>query len=235
MLAREGWSERPMAVLDLDAFDANAEDLARRAAGTPLRVASKSLRVRGLLERVLARPGYAGILAFTLPEALWLVRHGVRDVVVAYPTAERAAVRRLAASPEALEAITLMVDETAQLDLLLDALATVGRLAGLGHRQHEHEVDDGCGDQEGDDRGDHRTEVDEGRLIVLEDLEAEALDAVRAARGGDDRVDEVVDEGGDQRGERAADHDTDREVDDIALHDEVLEALHGVILKGSGM
>ena len=39
MLAREGWSERPMAVLDLDAFDANAEDLARRAAGTPLRVA----------------------------------------------------------------------------------------------------------------------------------------------------------------------------------------------------
>ena len=123
MLAREGWSERPMAVLDLDAFDANAEDLARRAAGTPLRVASKSLRVRGLLERVLARPGYAGILAFTLPEALWLVRHGVRDVVVAYPTAERAAVRRLAASPEALEAITLMVDETAQLDLLLDATA----------------------------------------------------------------------------------------------------------------
>src|SRR5699024_7417863 len=123
MIAREGWSERPMAVLDLDAFDANAEDLARRAAGTPLRVASKSLRVRGLLERVLARPGYAGILAFTLPEALWLVRHGVRDVVVAYPTAERAAVRRLAASPEALEAITLMVDETAQLDLLLDATA----------------------------------------------------------------------------------------------------------------
>ena len=67
--------------------------------------------------------GIAGILAFTLPEALWLVRHGVRDVVVAYPTAERAAVRRLAASPEALEAITLMVDETAQLDLLLDATA----------------------------------------------------------------------------------------------------------------
>ncbi|MGO1408020.1 MAG: amino acid deaminase/aldolase, partial [Brachybacterium sp.] len=53
LLAREGYHERPLAVLDLDAFDANAADLARRAAGTPLRVASKSLRVRGLLERVL--------------------------------------------------------------------------------------------------------------------------------------------------------------------------------------
>jgi len=133
LLAREGHHERPLAVLDLDAFDANAADLARRAAGTPLRVASKSLRVRGLLERVLARPGYAGILAFTLPEALWLVEHGARDVVVAYPTAERGALRRLAMLPEALEAITLMVDESAQLGLILDATADLRPLPS-GHR-----------------------------------------------------------------------------------------------------
>lgn len=125
LLAREGWSERPLAVLDLDAFDANAEDLLRRAAGTPLRVASKSLRVRGLLERVLSRPGFAGILAYTLPEALWLVELGARDVLVAYPTAERGAVRRLFASAEARDAITLMVDEVAQLDLLLAAVADI--------------------------------------------------------------------------------------------------------------
>ena len=36
----------PMVVVDLDAFDANAADLRRRADGTPIRVASKSLRVR---------------------------------------------------------------------------------------------------------------------------------------------------------------------------------------------
>ena len=130
LLAREGRSERPLAVLDLDAVDANAADLVRRAAGTPVRIASKSLRVRGLLERVLERPGVSGILAFTLPEALWLVGHGARDVLVAYPTAERAALRRLAASPEALEAITLMVDETAQLDLILDATADLRSRAG---------------------------------------------------------------------------------------------------------
>lgn len=130
LLAREGHERRPLAVFDLDAVDANAADLARRAAGTPLRVASKSLRVRGLLERVLARPGFVGILAFTLPEALWLVEHGARDVVVAYPSAERAALRRLAADPVAREAVTLMVDEVAQLDLLREATADPRGRAG---------------------------------------------------------------------------------------------------------
>mgnify|MGYP001953982527 CR=1 FL=1 len=36
----------PFAVVDLDAYDANAADLARRALGKPVRVASKSLRCR---------------------------------------------------------------------------------------------------------------------------------------------------------------------------------------------
>ncbi len=35
----------PLMVVDLDAFDANADDLVRRAAGKPIRVASKSVRV----------------------------------------------------------------------------------------------------------------------------------------------------------------------------------------------
>ena len=39
----------PTMVVDLDAFDANAADLAKRASGTPLRVATKSLRVPALV------------------------------------------------------------------------------------------------------------------------------------------------------------------------------------------
>jgi len=120
-LERAGISQRPVAVLDLDAFDANAADLARRAQGTPIRVASKSLRVRRLIGHVLTRPGFRGVLAYTLPEALWLVEHGATDVVVAYPTADRSALSRLATDEQAREAITVMVDETAQLDLILDA------------------------------------------------------------------------------------------------------------------
>jgi D-serine deaminase-like pyridoxal phosphate-dependent protein len=56
----------PLMVVDLDAFDANAADLVRRAGGTPIRVASKSLRVPALIERALAIPGFHGVLGYTL-------------------------------------------------------------------------------------------------------------------------------------------------------------------------
>lgn len=106
-----------MAVVDLDAFDANAADLVRRAGGTPIRVASKSIRCRALLDRVLDVEGFAGVLAFTLAEALWLADEH-EDVVVGYPTAERTALRRLAADPVLLERVTLMVDSVESLDLV---------------------------------------------------------------------------------------------------------------------
>ena len=131
-LDRAGIAQRPVAALDLDAFDANLADLARRAGGTPIRVASKSLRVRALIDRALAHPGFQGVLAYTLPEALWLADHGVADIVVAYPTADRAALTRLAADDRARAAITVMVDETAQLDLILDAARTPSGAGLLG-------------------------------------------------------------------------------------------------------
>ena len=109
----------PLMVVDLDAFDANATDLVRRSAGKPIRVASKSLRVPALIERALATPGFQGVLAYTLREALWLEEHGVSDdVVIAYPTVDRAAIAALLASPSAAAHITLMVDEPAQLDVI---------------------------------------------------------------------------------------------------------------------
>ena len=109
----------PLVVIDLDAFDANAADLVRRAGGTPIRVASKSLRVPALLERVLARPGYAGVLGYSLREALWLVEHGISDdVVLAYPTTDQVGLRRLFDTPAPLAAVTLMIDDPAHLDLI---------------------------------------------------------------------------------------------------------------------
>jgi D-serine deaminase-like pyridoxal phosphate-dependent protein len=112
--------EPPFALVDLDAFWANAADMERRAAPKPIRLASKSLRCRALQERVLLRPGFAGTLAFTLPEALWLAEQGLRDIVVAYPTVDRTALRALARlgaeRPEAQ--VSVMVDSVEQLDLL---------------------------------------------------------------------------------------------------------------------
>jgi D-serine deaminase-like pyridoxal phosphate-dependent protein len=115
----------PLAVVDLDAFDHNAADLARRAAGRPIRVASKSIRCRHLIERVLGRPGYAGVLAYSLPEALWLCAGGTADdLLVAYPTADRAALRALAGDVTARRRITIMVDSVEHLDLVDAVLGT---------------------------------------------------------------------------------------------------------------
>jgi D-serine deaminase-like pyridoxal phosphate-dependent protein len=114
--------EAPFAAVDLAAFRANAEGLLRRAGGKPIRVASKSVRCRALLEDVLAMDGFAGIMAFTLPEALWLAAEGVSDdILVAYPTADRTAVAALAEDEAAARAITLMVDSPEHLALIEDA------------------------------------------------------------------------------------------------------------------
>ncbi|MCW2838129.1 MAG: D-threonine aldolase [Marmoricola sp.] len=109
----------PMVVVDLDAFDANAADLVRRAAGKSIRVASKSLRVPALVQRVLAGPGFSGVLAYTLREALWLVDQDISDdVVMGYPTVDRGALRTLLADEKARSRITLMVDSPAHLSLV---------------------------------------------------------------------------------------------------------------------
>ena len=118
----------PYGVVSAPALAHNAFDMLDRANGTPIRVASKSVRVRGVLDAVLALPGYAGVLAYTLPEALWLAsdadgHSAIPDVVVGYPTADRAALRELGRSAELASRVTIMVDSIAQLDLVDAAIA----------------------------------------------------------------------------------------------------------------
>jgi D-serine deaminase-like pyridoxal phosphate-dependent protein len=117
--------DAPLAIVDLSAFDHNARDMARRAGGMPIRVASKSVRCRYLLDRVLAMPGYAGLLCYSLREALWLCARGTSDdLVVAYPSVDQGALRELAADPVARENITIMVDSVEHLDLVDAALGS---------------------------------------------------------------------------------------------------------------
>ncbi|HEY8304337.1 MAG TPA: amino acid deaminase/aldolase [Solirubrobacteraceae bacterium] len=112
--------EAPFAVVDLDAFWKNAADMERRAAGKPIRLASKSVRCRALQERVLERPGFEGTLAFTLPEALWLADEGFEEIVVAYPSTDRRTLHLLAHLHERTPGahVAVMVDSIAQLDLI---------------------------------------------------------------------------------------------------------------------
>lgn len=115
--------DAPFAVVDLQAFDANARDLVRRARGKPIRVASKSVRCRALLARALRQDGFAGVLSFTLAESLWLARCGFEDVLLAYPSADRAGYAELTGDRDLAAAVTVMVDDPAQLDAV-DAART---------------------------------------------------------------------------------------------------------------
>ena len=121
----------PFGVIDVDAFRANADDLVRRAGGKNIRVASKSVRCRELLRDVLGRDGYAGVLAFTLPEALWLASDDAfTDVVVGYPTVHRKAIRQLGADDRLASRVTIMVDSVAQLDFV-DAVVPPDQRAAI--------------------------------------------------------------------------------------------------------
>jgi len=132
--------EPPFAVVDLDAFWGNAADMERRAAGKPIRLASKSVRCRALQERVLARPGFEGALAFTLPEALWLAELGFDDVVVAYPTVDRKALQMLARVVERAPRarVAVMVDSVAQLDTIEAAAGASGELGSSARSEVTH-------------------------------------------------------------------------------------------------
>ncbi len=117
----------PFAVVDLDAFDANLADLLRRADGVPIRLATKSVRSVPLIHRAVRGGGVRGLMAYSLREALWLHWYGLRDIVVAYPTADRGALQMLAGS-DAAQSVTLMVDSTAQLRF-------IQRTLGRRHRR----------------------------------------------------------------------------------------------------
>ena len=118
--------DAPFAFVDLDAMWSNSRKLLERARGTPIRVASKSVRCRALLEAILRRDeGYQGLMTFTLPESLWLAERGFDDLLVAYPTADREALAELSRLPSERPPV-LMVDSVEHLDLIERAAGPAG-------------------------------------------------------------------------------------------------------------
>jgi len=123
----------PLAALHLPSLRANLADLRRRAGGTRIRIASKSVRCRGVLAEALGAgltgdDAVRGIMAYSLDEALWLVGHGCDDVLLGYPTVDRGALSRLGGDPAALAAVTLMVDDVRQLEIAHEAGAEGARV-----------------------------------------------------------------------------------------------------------
>jgi D-serine deaminase-like pyridoxal phosphate-dependent protein len=119
--------DAPFALVDLDALWSNAREMLGRAAGTPLRLASKSVRCRALLASILdGDPGFRGLMTFTLPESLWLHEHGFDDLLIAYPSVDRGALAELGRL-ESEHPPILMVDSVAHLDLIESAAGPAAR------------------------------------------------------------------------------------------------------------
>lgn len=115
--------EAPFAFVDVDAMWANAQDMLRRAGGKPIRVATKSVRSRPVIQSILQHdPGFQGLMTFTLPETLWLWQLGFDDLLLAYPTADRQGLAQLSAIEDPGRPV-VMVDSSEQLDLIEGAAA----------------------------------------------------------------------------------------------------------------
>ncbi len=113
--------EPPFAFVDLDAMWSNSEQMLERAGSKPIRVASKSVRCRPLQRTILdAHERYQGLLTFTLPETLWLDDEGFENLLLAYPTTDRAALAELGKRDKP-HAPIVMVDSTEHLDLIAQA------------------------------------------------------------------------------------------------------------------
>jgi D-serine deaminase-like pyridoxal phosphate-dependent protein len=113
--------DAPFAFVDLDAMWSNGDEMLARAGGKPIRVASKSVRCRALLDAIARRDArFRGLMTFTLEESLWLYEP---DMLLAYPTADRAALSRMTENGP-----VLMVDSVEQLDLIESATRAPVRL-----------------------------------------------------------------------------------------------------------
>jgi len=119
--------EAPFAFVDLDAMWANSDAMLARAGEKPVRIATKSIRCRALLDRILDRDErFRGLMTFTLPETNWLAGLGYEDLLLAYPTTDLEALAQhalhAAAMPE--RAPLLTVDCVEHLDLIESVLGS---------------------------------------------------------------------------------------------------------------
>ena len=116
----------PTAFLDRAAVEANVATTADRADGTPVRVATKSVRCTAVLERVLAEPGFEGLMCYTGHEAADLAEQGFADLLVAYPVVDPAELRRVAEAVADGHRIVLMVDSAEHVERAGTAAAAAG-------------------------------------------------------------------------------------------------------------
>ena len=112
----------PLAYVDLDLFDANVQKLVGMAQGKTVRIASKSVRVPALLQRVLKHSDvFQGLMCYSPREAVFLSQQGFDDLLMGYPCWNELDILPIIGELKKGKSIVLMVDRPkhiAQLDRL---------------------------------------------------------------------------------------------------------------------
>lgn len=119
----------PVAAVDLAGFEHNVDAFVTlvRNRGKRLRIATKSLRVPLLIDRVVQRaaPYVAGLLTYTAAETDYLATPGA-DLLLAYPTASPTGAAHLAAANARGATASVVVDDSRQLATLAEAARSAG-------------------------------------------------------------------------------------------------------------
>jgi D-serine deaminase-like pyridoxal phosphate-dependent protein len=109
----------PFAWLDMNALDENIATITSRAKGKNIRIATKSIRCRFVLDYLLEKlPHSFGLMAFTLEEALWLSELGFTNILMGYPTYEKQLIEKVFSNPIHTNSICFMVDKLEHIEVL---------------------------------------------------------------------------------------------------------------------
>ena len=108
----------PLAWVDLDLLEQNAREMSERLGSKKLRIGTKSVRCRSILDLLLKwNPTNEGCMVLSASEAVWLASLGYKNLVVGYPTVSVDEIKDVLTAVSRGATITLMADRREHLEL----------------------------------------------------------------------------------------------------------------------
>lgn len=120
----------PLAFVDLNLLDENISQISKRSGKFPIRIASKSIRCRYILDYIFKTGNqFQGIMSFSGTEAVFLSKQGFNDILIAYPVV----------NPEIIKEICVELKKGSYINLMVDKLDHVSLINEIG-RAHQVKI-----------------------------------------------------------------------------------------------
>ena len=109
----------PLAFVDMNMLEENIQQILQRSGTTPIRIASKSIRCRHMLDYILkSNKQFQGIMSFSGSEAVFLSTNGFDDILVAYPVLHKKEIAEVCQEIKKGKYINLMTDTSEHIRLI---------------------------------------------------------------------------------------------------------------------